>query len=58
MAADKVQLSLVDEGIDTEDSHDVQKGLRIAAAWETNDHSQYFGVDSLDHIQLSSGDVP
>ena len=58
MAADKVQLSLVDEGIDTEDSLDVQKGLRIAAAWETNVHSQYFGVDSLDHIQLSSGDVP
>ena len=55
---DKVQLSQVDEGIDTEDSHDVQVGLRIAADWETKDRSQYFSVDSLDHIQLSSGDVP
>ena len=51
---DKVQLSLVDEGIDT----DVQEDLRITADWETKDCSQYFWVDSLDHIQLSSSDVP
>ena len=54
---DKVQLSLVDEGIDTEGSHDVQKGLRVAADWEIKDRFQYFVVDSPDHNQLSSGDV-
>ena len=55
---DEVQLSLVDEGIDTEGSSDVQKGLRVAADWETKDRSQYFAVDSLKHDQLRSGDVP
>ena len=55
---DKVQLSLVDEGIDTEGFCHVQKGLRVAADWETKDRSQYFAVDSLEHDQLSSGDVP
>ena len=52
---DEVQLSLVDEGIDTEGSCDVQKGFRVAADWETKDRSQYFAVDSLEHDQLSSG---
>ena len=36
---DKVQLSLVDEGIDTEGSSDVQRGLRVAADWELDQGS-------------------